>query len=379
MHTRIAHRIHCQIIIGIISIFYTTTTMAAECDGQTYYTNCNTAKDYCYNGTCTPCPGNSAPIQGSGTFPASQYDCYRKCNTIPMGNGNAVPTSSHVQYGNNCRYKLECNNSEDECNGYHPSGDEYAYETKLEQLNCAPNKNENVTDDVTGHTGFQVWNGSHYEFYTKECGSNNGETYHFYTTAAQKCGHVYGECINNNGKCGDIWELSDYRGTDIAECDIATHNYTYNTTTQQYDFSACRCQTTFETYQGIQCAGNIECALASDFSAWTSDCKITNITSCDAGYCVQGTTPTNPYNEDGSLRFGKTPIGYYSDGETPIWAASGKTGTKCIPCPAGTSTSNTGATKKSMCHTSGGITEFCDGNNNCLKLPAGIQISYPDD
>ena len=131
----------------------------------------------------------------------------------------------------------------------------------------------------------------------------------------------------------------------------------------KWDFSGCSCTIFNESIDGgiggKQCGYTSSGAWGKSDVVWNTDCKVTEVASCDVGYC-------QPNKTTGCT---KAPAGYYHDNTADF---------TCQPCPIG-ATSASGAEKINDCHMTIGnndnATRFCD-SVGCFYLEGSGIIPY---
>lgn len=269
---------------------------------------------------CQPCP-DLYPYSTQGQNNTIDL-CYKTCGANPdFANGTWSPDEDTVYHGYECQYNssnISCNNSDDQCNGYH-----------LEAGTCVSNFKE-----CSEGSGFQTYDNntsSWTECFITQCAEGS----HLEITDSM-CGQPYGTCVSDTHTCES--ELTcDYDGE-------ITGNVQWQNNT--YDYSDCKCNRT----------ANLNYGTGTELCTWNnnswSNCQIT-LATCVAGYW-QGESE-NPTDCT------QVSAGYYSaENELTRYA-----------CPAG-STSDAESSAITNCHMTGGTTQICDKNNECFTLPAAV-------
>ena len=278
---------------------------------------------------CQPCP-DSHPnsTQGQNNTIAS---CYKDCGAKPdFANGTWLPNEPTVHYAEDCQYNssnISCDNSEDQCDGYH-----------LEVTGTTPMCVPNMTECDSGFMIYASATSGWGECLITECESG----YHLENTA-NMCGHPYGTCVPDTHTCASA--LTCENGT-------ITMNATWEN--DEWDYSNCQCDKT--NVQLPNGTGDQLCTWDNHTSTW--NCQ-TTLKTCIAGYW-QGESE-NPTDCT------QVSAGYYSaENELTRYA-----------CPAG-STSAAGSTDITACYMTGGTTQICDGDTpaNCFTLPDNVGSIY---
>lgn len=295
-----------------------------QCDANLYCGEMGDGQTH----VCQRCP-NTHPnsTQGQNNTIAS---CYKDCGANPdFMNGTWLPDEDTVYYGSDCQYtnsdNISCNNSEDQCDGFHLEGTDA-------NSRCVPNKTE-------CESGFKIYNSATSDWgacLITECESG----YHLENTA-NICGQPYGTCVPDTNSCAS--ELT---------CDNGTITGTIRWQDNTYNYSDCKCNRT----------ANLNYGTGTELCTWNgntwSNCQIT-LETCIAGYW-QGESE-NPTDCT------QVSAGYYSaENELTRYA-----------CPAG-STSAAGSTDITACYMTGGTTQICDGDTpaNCFTLPDNVGSIY---
>ena len=100
---------------------------------------------------CVPCAdlsNNEYPHSDVDDDPAKGTGvCYKICEEIEITNGKWAPEKDKAYYDDACQYKLECNDLEDYCGGFHPDPND---------LNGSCISNEQGCEGENG-SGFKYW------------------------------------------------------------------------------------------------------------------------------------------------------------------------------------------------------------------------------
>ncbi len=341
---------------------------------------CCPNNQYCGNdGSCATCSSynpqypHSTPSTEHIDYANSVIGCYQTCKTEYITGGKKIPTSAkvYVSSGASCTYTVECDNTSDQCNGYHKNDD---------GTDCVANKQEEDNYFTLFHFNNQIFRFA--------CGDIENTV--AVPTSKTQCDQTLVECLPVEGNCTDLTSVAQQmddtrhpiknlvqscinRGGEIAD----SGQYTY-TSDNGYDFSACKCQYS-EQVDG--CDVTASCAWYinpnSESYEWynpnkaedANKCQIDFVASCDPGYCVQGGKDDTPYDAKNNPLFGPAPLGYFADGI--VGNVDGHSGTKCQPCPAGATTNERGNTKINGCTMRANETKFCD-NSGCITLPVDV-------
>ena len=318
-------------------------TVAGGPDPQPYCQDCGTLKvewiEYAW-------PHSAA---GGGQEEGAEV-CYQDCNNensgyfpVPVDHGTWVAKADRAYHRNKCEYELQCENLNDQCDGYHAVSDDDGGTWQCKK---------NAEERLLGGPGTCEWYLVTYDSTSGRLLSqgvvgcdSSCKTKHFEPYGGDQivCGKSLGACVSNEAKCVD--RLGNCDGTIDGEARWISDS-------EGWDYSACTCTTTgavVENGTGSKMCG--WSAGENDSTEWRSDCGV-EVTGCNSGYCVQKSD------------FSKcvlAPLGYYGDGYKP----------ECQVCPdAGTTTLVEGAASAAACGMVRGVsgTQFCD-NEGCFYLP----------
>ena len=314
-------------------------TVAGGPDPQPYCQDCGTLKvewiEYAW-------PHSAA---GGGQEEGARV-CYQDCNNensgyfpAPVDHGTWVAEADRAYHLNKCEYKLQCDNPDDQCAGFHAD-----YDTNPTGM-CKPNQRLVFEGEGSCKKLLETYDPADGKWDKWGLVACDCEGVHFEPYGGDQivCGKSLGACVSNEAKCVD--RLGNCDGTIDGEARWISDS-------EGWDYSACTCTTTdavVENGTGSKmCGWN---AGENDSTVWSSDCGV-EVTGCNSGYCVQGGD------------FSKcvpAPFGYYAAAENLV----------CQACPdVGTTTERVGAASADACGMVRGVggTRFCD-NKGCFYLP----------
>ena len=312
-------------------------TVAGGPDPQPYCQDCGTLKvewiEYAW-------PHSAA---GGGQEEGARV-CYQDCNNensgyfpAPVDHGTWVAEADRAYHLNKCEYKLQCDNPDDQCAGFHAD-----YDTNPTGM-CKPNQRLVFEGEGSCKKLLETYDPADGKWDKWGLVACDCEGVHFEPNGDIKCSRPLGECVPNEALCKD--RLGNCDGTIDGEARWISDS-------EGWDYSACTCTTTgavVENGTGSKMCGWSEGE--NDSTVWSSDCGV-EVTGCNSGYCVQ---------EGDSSKCVLAPLGYYGDGDKP----------ECQACPdAGTTTLVEGAASAAACGMVRGVsgTRFCD-DAGCFYLP----------
>ena len=319
-------------------------------------------------------------------YALGQASCYMVCQPKslkcpdPMNPNSADgiycglfdPDTTTACFDTECQYtnadNLTCHsNPDDPCRSFHKSG-----------TTCVSNI-KTCTGVLTGndrYIGYTLWNAA--ETASNCCITSCTGNYHWVKldTSQQppidnQC-HDWpcGECVSNTMPCSDLIEIGCSYGDDTDKYTIGG-NATWNTDTNDWDYSGCTCSST-EIKNGRGFHENCKYICDATGTCHWDNCVVTDIEYCNAGYCVNSAAYS-----DGCV---DAPVGYYH-GAPNIYDTNNEANWECQPCPLGSTTLGSGRTSINQCAMVGpetgasDVTQFCD-NIGCFTLPAGTKIYY---
>ncbi len=321
----------------------------------------------CIGAICEQCserPGDGYDYSDPGAH--NREGCFKYCvpeDVIVDGEkaGQKEPSVLSVCYPSSCPANdlIYCKNESDECNGYH-----------AENGTCVPNKQECTGDHGTGYKFWECdedgnnckWSecrltqcDNNYHLEPMEIDPDGNKEYGFICNTDT----IYGKCVSNTVECasmlGDCKNANGDGGSIKGDAVWTTEGHEIDYAPGKWDFSKCSCTTSNESIGGG--IGGKECFYTSSGAwgnspvVWNTNCEVTEVASCDVGYC-------QPNETTGCT---KAPAGYYHDNSSSF---------ACQPCPIG-ATSAVGATGIDRCFMQTGNTEFCD-SVGCFKLPSNV-------
>lgn len=337
-----------------------------------------------HNNLCVPCVTyREEEYPYSDNYAVGSGACYKFCapeilkididgdGVLETEVGQIEPEFLTAYNPNGCKDKyVYCNNETDKCNGYHAEGE-----------SCVPNMRK-WSDETTGESGWEQWNGTGWVKYTTGCGSdshlepnatnadtNSPEWAYIMCTANTSSDIAHGKCVSNNRNCSDYFGTScknnDKNGTVGGKpswsknLDIGDSGWRYDWEETDrvagggWDFGECYCE--IEDVDTGAGTATQHCFWGDsgpwgEGVVWSGGCENESFTKCAAGNC----------DIDNSGICNTAPAGYYGDG----------TMMACQPCPIG-ATSAVGAAGIDRCFMQTGNTEFCD-SVGCFKLPSNV-------
>lgn len=324
------------------------------CPGGQKANSGNTGCEACASGTwssdtmndCDNCPsGYTASDNGRD----AQADCYKNCpdTTITNGTWESSNAGDKAYYNNNCDYTLSCNSGyTPNCNttGSTPTcatstADTPSGYTCINSIDC-------TSEISNAASATKTWTGSAWG----TCTLNNCITdYHIDS----------GTCVSNTRPCiGNMPAL--------APNDASGGEQTWNTSTSNWDYSACYYSTSYTPANGSN--GENNCFFNSSDNTYSLNCAY-EVSDCNAGYYWNGieTNPDCAAVGDGYYKSGTTG---YERSKCPYF---GRTCTNAA-CTAGTELTTATTIKSCIISNSSHINStgtlvstgvrFCNDSNN---------------
>ncbi len=281
---------------------------------------------------CDPKYANSSPETTDNFQTIGQSACFKYAQTQEIENGHKIPTGEECRIYYNkedtCTYTIECDNTSDLCNGYHPDGKQCV----KNQQSCTINE----LNSLNASKGVKIWeNGKWSSCYATECKNDyHGENEQQFTCNGT---YYYKDCAVNRGTCEDKTFYNDCPGKVTGEFSWAN----------QYRFDNCKCE--MEDKDITNGKAKLICSVikkpgailnSADNFMWDMNNCETAVTSCDEGFCEQNKACL------------AAPIGTYS----------GAGETSCNECPNASTTMHVGSTNITDCAYKRGNdgTKFCD-------------------